>query len=97
MLPLKEEKQRIIEKRILRELTQYGEQQNAALPMQILSAKYSRACLDIGGFPELIASMEASRLITVTYSENGARTVSINTSSRMDAVTPVKPPSEGWF
>ena len=83
MLPLPEEKRRIIEKRILREVTQFQEQHGEGLRMQILSAKYSRACNEIGGFPELIASMETARLIVVTYDGNGARTVTLPPSSRI--------------
>lgn len=99
MLPSPEDKRRIIERRIVRELTQYNDQHNDGLPMQVLSAKYSRACQDLGGFPELIASMENARLINVVYSENGARKVSVNTSSRI--VTGEKgnssPDGEPWI
>jgi hypothetical protein len=70
-----EEKVRIIERRILRELTQFKEQHDKALAINILSAKYAKACMDIGGFPELIEAMRLKGILKVQYSGNGARTV----------------------
>lgn len=70
-----EEKLRIIEKRILRELTQYKEQHASGLAINILSAKYAKACMDVGGFPELIEAMRVRGVIRVDYSGSGARTV----------------------
>lgn len=70
-----EQKKRIVEKRILVELTAYHAQYNAGMAMQILSCKYARASKDVGGLPDLISAMQASGLIRVEYTKNGARTV----------------------
>lgn len=72
------EKKRIIERRILRELSQYFEQHKDGLKIQILSAKYAIACQEIGGFPELIEEMRIKGLINIVYGDKGNRTVFLN-------------------
>lgn len=72
-----QEKKRIVEKRIVRELALYLEQHKSGIRIQILSAKYATACQDLGGFPEIIEELRRAGRIVVDYAKNGARTVTL--------------------
>jgi len=77
----REEKIKIIELRIVKELRQHQEQHFTGFPMQMLAAKYSKAISNgCGSFPEFIESMRQRGLIQVAYSEHGARTVFLGAS-----------------
>lgn len=86
------EKRRIIEKRIIRELTQYKEQHNAPIAMNILSAKYARACVEIGGFPEVVEALRLAGIVRVEYTQNGARSVALG-----DGIKVQEAPKIEWF
>jgi len=73
------DKSLIIERRIIRELTQYAAQHKDGMHMHTLAAKYSRALSELpGGFPDFMEKMRTNGLIKVVYSEGGARTVWLN-------------------
>ena len=73
-----ESKVKIVEKHIVREVTQYYAQHSHGIPMQALSAKYAKSCMDIGGFQDVMEALRMSGSIRVDYAEHGARTVSPN-------------------
>lgn len=91
-----EEKRNIVQKRIARELTAFHAQHNVGMPMQTLAAKYAKACLDLGGFPELVEAMQGIGMLRVDYSSNGARTVwPVDGKSIKPSNSPI--PEGGWF
>jgi hypothetical protein len=72
----KQEKTTIIQRRIIKEVTQYHNQHQKGLPMQMLSAKYSRSIQNMGiGFPEFVDAMRQKKLIVVQFLDHGAREV----------------------
>lgn len=70
-----EEKKRIVEKYIGRELVQYFAQHQRGLPMKMLSAKYARSLMELGGFQDFIEGMRIKGLIAIEYKVGGARLV----------------------
>lgn len=89
-IPL-EEKSRIIERRIIRELIQYQAQHLTGLSMQIIAAKYSRALGELGGLPDFLESMRMRGLIRIIYSEKGARQVWLNEANEATKEAPKDP------
>lgn len=68
-------KRSVIELRIISEVKRYHAVFNHGMQMNILSAKYARALVDLGGFPETIAAMELAGVIRIEVKESGARLV----------------------
>ena len=69
-------KRSVIENRILGEVRRYHTTFGVGMPMQVLSAKYARSLIDLGGFPEVIIAMELAGMLQVTMTKSGARLVS---------------------
>lgn len=69
------ERVRIIELRILREISEYYKAHSIGIQMHILSVKYARALAKLGGFPERIVMLENLGLVHVEVTESGARNV----------------------
>lgn len=68
-------RRRVIEGRIVMEVGKYYGQYREGMAMQILSAKYSRALVGLGGFPEVMDQLEKSGQIAIDMSVTGRRTV----------------------
>ncbi len=73
-------RRRLIEGRIIAEVTRYYAQFGEGMPMQVLSAKYARALSEFG-FPEVILALEQSRSLVIEVELNGRRTVRPSFSS----------------
>lgn len=68
------DKRAMIVRRLLYTVTQYNSE-HGAIAMQILSAKYSRLCGDIGGFPELMMHLEDEGIILIQITKSGKQLV----------------------
>lgn len=68
-------RRRTVELRIVAEVARYFKEYGQGMAMQILSAKYSRALKDIGGFPEVMLELEQAGAIAIDTAVSGRRTV----------------------
>jgi hypothetical protein len=75
-------KRETVIRRILHTVKQYTDA-HGPIPISILSAKYSRLCGDIGGFPELMMELEDTGLLDVEVTKTGRQLVSIGKKKRI--------------
>jgi hypothetical protein len=61
--------------RMLKFIGEYHKAFNKPVPLRILSAKYSRMCISVGGFPEVINQLCEEKAITVLLLKSGAKVV----------------------
>lgn len=65
----------IVIKRIVLTVEEYYDSFNTPIPMRVLSAKFAKALLDMGGFPEVIRELSKDKLISIKLYRGGARVV----------------------
>lgn len=75
-------KRETVIRRILHTVRQYTSA-HGPIAISILSAKYSRLCLDIGGFPELMMELEDSGLIDVEVTKTGKQLITLGKKKRV--------------
>jgi hypothetical protein len=61
--------------RLIECVVEYHHAFGKGMGMHILSAKYSRALKDVGGFPELIEELRKEGLVQVSIRETGGKDI----------------------
>lgn len=71
------ERKQIIADRIVATVAEYTKAFQSPCPMKIISAKFSRSLMELGGLPELIEDLAKAGTIQLWLARTGAKAVTI--------------------
>ncbi len=72
---LKLERKALVLRRILQTIEEYQSAFNLPCPMKVLSAKYSRSLMELGGLPECLGELKKAGSIEVWLTRSGSKAV----------------------
>lgn len=76
MNPIKSlDRKSLVLKRILQTIEEYQSAFNLPCPLKVLSAKYSRALMELGGLPEALQELKQAGTIEVWLVKSGSKVI----------------------